>query len=202
MEARVPLALLAVLPASLLMAYFLVGDIAVLADPCHTWGASGSSTMTPEDACASGRSGSSQTLREYLLMALAVKGSVFASLAVAALGILTARGWVAVMGAALTSVVSVPLLFGGTGHVVLLSAALVLAAARLAGDLRGRARWGARVLALLLAGFYGLQLAGALASGMPAFAIFSLVVMVVPVLALWAAWWPAPHSEPSTSPGS
>lgn len=202
MTPRVPLALLAILPAGLMMAYFLIGDITFLADPCHTWGvgAGGSARLEPGGACASGRSGSSQTLREYVLMMLAIKGSVFASLALVVTGLVSARGSVTVVAAWATAVVSVPLMFSLAGHVVLLSAGLALACARVTRDLRGAGLWGARALALLAMLFYASQMASAIASGILAFQVATGVELVTPGLMLWAAWWPQP--APSASPGA
>lgn len=133
MRPRVALAILAILPAAGLAAYFLAGDVVTLTDPCHEWASGrgatgGSGSVGPDDACQR-RSGSSQTLGEYLFMMLWVKGGILAGCVLGALGVARRRRGLAVAGAALLALVGVPLMLGGTGVVLWASAALVLVGA-------------------------------------------------------------------------
>lgn len=104
--ARLLLAALAVLPATAIGLYFLAGDIEALASP--TWSGS-------------------QSRGEYLAMALAVKGILFAAIVVSVVGIGRGDRRVGLVGALALLVAAVPLMLGTGGLVVLLSAGMVAA---------------------------------------------------------------------------
>lgn len=126
--ARAALAILAILPAAAIGAYFLAGDLVLLADPCHEWaagsGGSGSVSVAPGAPCQR-RSGSSQTLASYLFTMLWVKGSIALGCSLGAVGIFRRRRAMALAGALVLAAIGVPLMLGGSGILMWASAVLV-----------------------------------------------------------------------------
>lgn len=192
---RVVLALLAIAPAVVPMAFFLVGDFQLLTDPCHAWAMGNGGVLSPSAGCPRS-SGSSQTLAEYVWTMVWVKGAVLLGASLAVAGIVRAHGPLGVAGAWVLFAVSLPLMLGFSGAPVLLAAALVLAAQR-AVALRGAALWAARGLALLVAAGAIFQVAGAAVSGIWQYAVYSALLLVIPAIMLAAAWWP--HSRGAAS---
>jgi hypothetical protein len=155
------------------------------------WGNGGKSfsgTIRPGDPCKA-QSGTSETKAQAAARMLIVPGGILAGLALGILGAARGRAGLAVGGAVVVFLESVPLIFSFGPLAVLTSGAFLLLA-RNAGPLRGAARIVARVLGAVSAimGLNALRLVAAMVNE-PGW-IMLLLQMTFLFFVSGAAWWP------------
>jgi len=160
-------------------------------DPCFQWGNGGNSfsgTIRPGDPCRA-QSGTSESKTQAVARMLIVPGGILIGLALGIFG--AARGWagLAVGGAVVVFLESVPLMFSFGPLAVLTSGAFLLLA-RNVGPLRGAARVTARVLGVVSAimGLNALRLVAPMVNE-PGWIMLLLQTAFLFFVA-GAAWWP------------
>lgn len=193
---RLVLGILAVLPALLMTGVFLAGDLVALLDPCHRF--ADDPPLAPGGACR-GVTTLSQARGDHLLTTLVVKGALLLACGLAVVGMARGSAAMTLAGAAALLGIGLPLMTSFAGPVAFLSAAFVLAATRALPALPREALWASRILSVVVALLVGAQAVYALRSGNRAYAAFSSLLLVVPAIMLWAAWWPRRPARASPS---
>jgi hypothetical protein len=166
-------------------------------DPCFQWGngnsASGtiSGTIRRDDPCRS-RSGASETKTEAIARMLIVPGGILAGLALGILGVARGRAGLAVGGAVVVFLESVPLMFSFGPFAVLTSGAFLLLG-RNAGPWNRATRITARALGVVSAimGLNALRFVAPTVTGFEPGWIMLLFQMAFLFFVSGAAWWPA-----------
>lgn len=172
-----------VLPALAVMTYFLVGDVAILTNACHFW--SGESRTAD---CDRSYSTSSQTFSSYLLTALLVKGGILLGSVLGAVGVARTRPGVTVAGAWVLFLMGIPLMLGGSGIVVWLSAGLLILALRMMPRVSSLPLGAARILGGIVVLIATWSAASIFISQNFAYALFALLPVLIAALMLAGTW--------------
>jgi hypothetical protein len=132
----VVLAVVASLPMGLLAIRAITITAAEASNPCFEWG-SGSQTsssgaisysLRPNDPCANGRGGTSETKTHAIMRLLIVSGGILLAVSLGIAGSVLSRRGLLVLGAVMMFLEAVPLIFSVAPVAVLTSGAFLLAA--------------------------------------------------------------------------
>jgi hypothetical protein len=192
--AAITIAVLAVLPAVVLVAWSSSSTITQFWDPCVQWGIAqrGSMHSAPGGPCRTIR-GTSETKSQAVVRLTLVHGGILIASLLAILGALLSRPLVSVIGAGLIFFEAIPLIWSFAWLMVFVSG-LFLLAARMSAPVQGAAKLGIRLIGSI-AGLAGLVYMRSLVSGPPLFFVFLVIALVFVAL---AAWWPVRMVRAST----
>ena len=185
------LAVFVSLPLGLVAIGAVASTAGQFSDPCFQWGHGGNSfsgTIRGDDPCRS-RSGTSETKAQAVARILIVPGGILIGLALGIFGAARGRVGLAVGGAVVVFLESIPLMFSFGPLAVLTSGAFLLLA-RNVGPLRGAVRITARVLGVVSAimGLNALRLVAPMVNE-PGWIMLLLQTAFLFFVA-GAAWWP------------
>lgn len=185
------IALVATLPLILFTAWSSSRTLSRFSDPCYQWGLSQPITgvISPDSPCQSFQ-GTSETKLHAAVLLILVPGGILVASVLAILGAALGRPLLAVLGAGLMFLESVPLILSFAWLTVLVSGLLLLTV-RASAHAQGAVMMGIRLIGSIAALAALVYLPG-LFYGAPLFLVFLLIALVF-VAAI--GWWPIPTRD-------
>jgi hypothetical protein len=181
----VAIAILAALPALLLVTWSSSRTIPQFWDPCFQWGIShrGGMYVSPGGACRA-MEGTSETKAQAVVRLTLVQGGILIASLLAILGALLSRPLLSVLGAGLVFFEAIPLMWSFAWLTVFVSG-LFLLAARKSAPVQGAAKMGTRLIGSV-GGLAALVYMRSLLEA-PLFFVFLVIALVFVAV---VGWWP------------